>query len=732
MCTTVIMETNIDEVLQEDVETVDTTLTSHTEECIEPLNDGRGDASSANSDSRHGLTTIDKSAACMQLENAKKRHDMAAPAYGVRAKERTGNAKIVNTENKVLRIRKETNVDTLFDSSDGIVNVELENEIKTLQQRLFEQEGIFVNEKEKIIEKKTECKKKVSDLFANLRTILDEKERGLTDKVEMEFNDAETSLIVMLDAILKNKASINRSRDTGDACLISDISSELATRDKIFGQIRVPDLNLNENVCETLQNFNIGNTLLSVCETAGMLSPTEQAVGNVGTSRNEIDIQFDKNFDLSEYSDNYSSTGYEESYASTEYDFDEESVFDSEEGFAAGSSQMTGACAMSVASPQSAAVAAPIPGDDPPPYWQAIGLQGPEEAQPIRQPEIPGYYDIEHSGPAIRPNNTLEMWHSFPVRRQNDRKQPMPTALLWNGDWICFADCNNMKVKFFKPNGKLVSEVFLTGHQISDVAFLESCAGESRYLVTCPHINALIIIFINQKGKSGVVRKFISSSAYTCVSRGPFEQTLVGGQAGDHGIPRVELFNFKGKLFKTLTSTPNNVHFQHPMAIEIWHHNVVVLDWRLQTVAIYKDDGTPVGEYRGSVTWPLLNPLDITLDQAGNILILDEELSQIHIIDQEANLIEVIKVPNFSTESVSLQFIAFNTNYKRIAIARNNSDILVLSFKNGYDCLSQGQSALLSPRQTEVLPLVEGMLPSTIENIVSRQPIRHRSRQFHL
>lgn len=581
---------------------------------------------------------------------------------------------------------------------------ELHTDFEELDEKLIEQEIIFKGEQLKLFEKKDQCKEKVADLFKELRSILDLKERDILSKIDGEFDGTASFMDDVIASVNKDRTELlNNGLNSADERIktLSDIYVEHDARDDVYARLRIPEFRVNNSLPLQFETLDFG------------------AFEDTGTD-------YDTNSAISS-ENNDTSDPISDSISGSE-------VFVNLADAPRPTAQPT-APPMESTIPTVTVVGEV---DDPPPYWQAVGLPEPSQTPLSPTPQIPSY--SPPGGVVPLPENTLEFWHSFPIRRGEDRRQPLPCSLLWNYDWICLGDRANMKVKFFNPSGKLVSEVSLPGFGIEDVAFLETCHGESRYLVTCPRNSnsfKLLILFINAQGQSGVVHKFNTISCYSCVCRGPKEQMLVGGQS-HHGIgpPRVEIFTFKDELVREINITPSGHPLQYPRSLEVWGDKIVISDWRLNTVMIVKDDGSNLGEYRGHPMTPLCNPIDITLDNYGNIMIMDGELAKIHVCDLTGAPIEVITVPRFSNENTACKLLAFEKDSKRLAITKSNGEIAIFTFLNGYRSLQQGEAPKPLPpmtrRQPEVLPLVEGMLPSTIENIVSRQGVRNRSRQFHL
>lgn len=633
---------------------------------------------------------------------------------------------------------------SLASRSEPNKNIVYSDRYHELKQKLFEQKGKFINEKEKLEHEEELCAKQVSELFKNLRDILAVKEQEVMEKIDTEFNkkfEKVSDVISLIDSKTSDLNFIDSAGAYIDGTALHSIESGIEHRDDLHFSAR--DFDINEDVIDIVKSLVFGDFVGADSDSDSGEDTEADAVpdGAVARGRNSrssvrvsTDLQHEDFDEESETPTNDPAalrmSGARDRDFSDDADTNSSDVFESESAEARVDDRGS-----------VAASAPPLSGeeksDDPPPYWQAIGLNHPEQST-ATMPEIPGYHEIEHSIVAM-PSNELELWHSFPIRRQYDRRTPLPAALVWNGEKICLADRANQRIKFFLPNGQIMTEMFLAGHEIYDVAFLEERNREARYLVTCPRMKTLIIISLNWNGQASIVRKFYSPYQYGCVSRGTVEQTLIGGDSNDRmGSASVDIFNFMGNVIKSFKFSPNYEGLMYPRSVEVYENFVIIMDWKLRAVMVFRHKGEAVGQYKGTPASPLVNPVDFTLDQFGNILTLDSELSNIHVIDLDCNPIEVIKIPRLFSDTAAPKLISFDTESKRLALARSNGDIAIFEFKNGYEGLPQRRqghipvtSDPMSPRQPAVLPLVEGMLPSTIENIVAR-PGRIRQRQFHL
>ena len=612
---------------------------------------------------------------------------------------------------------------------------------------LTEQEEVFKTEQDSFETKKQADRERVTDLFERFRKLLAEKETELLHKIDSEYavsgrffedfvRNIETDRYKVND-LLDSTLEVERENSIDE--VREEIGKNMDIRDDVLKRFRVPNFLLNEESVNTVKNLSFGEFCENASEETRETESGSNNVENEYDNTRETDENTDEVFDgrVTNMNDNNENLIQENVNQNVLTEVPDENENSEDVRGAHGETRDN------ISHP----TAPPVEDEEapPPPYWQAVGLEQPRtDEQP--QADIPGYYDIPHSPLNRLPDNKLQLWHSYPVRRQNDRRTPIAVGLTWNYGRICLADRANMKIKFFFPNGQLITEMLFGGTEIQGVAFLEECRGESRYIVSSPRSRSLMIISINAYNVPKMIRMLTFNQQYSCICRGPREQTLLGAEvATNHGKSVVNVFTFTGQILLSIGHTPTFNFLKYIKSVEVFGTNIIFLDWKLNTVAVIEDNGVAIGEYRGTANFPLVNPLDITVDNKGNIIILNGDFSNIHVIDQHCNVVEIIKIPrNVSLTSSSSKLVSFDTESQRLAVARGNGDIAVFTFEDGYDCLPQRNlppnigtlmppnSGSSRPRAPEVLPLVEGMLPSTIEDIIMRQPPRNRSRQFHL
>ena len=386
--------------------------------------------------------------------------------------------------------------------------------------------------------------------------------------------------------------------------------------------------------------------------------------------------------------------------------------------------------------------------EPPPPYWQAVGLSGPgaeditrSSPAPLGTEQAPVYSNTASRG---QRSNELVLYHSFPLKKQHDARAPKPVALSWDLECISVADRANSKIKFFSSSGGVLTEMYLGGCEIYDIAFIEASYYEIRYVVTVPRAKTFIFISIINGQTVQLLQKLKFQQGYTSVAKGPTGHTLVGANALPNlGASRVDIINYQGEVLRSFTHTCTNIEFAYPRCVKVFKQAIVVADWKLNLVMVFLEDGTALGQYNGIPHYPLKEPSSLTLDHCGNIMVVDGKTGNIHVIDLHCRPVQIIKSPRGQSLP---KLLAFHTGSHRLAVARQSGDIAIYDFKGGYWAAPLIGDVGYSPFAVEyseeptipnVLPLVEGMLPSTIANIGAgrqRQNSRSTSRpyMFHL
>ena len=653
-------------------------------------------------------------------------------------------------------------------SDTEVLDEDMLSELKTFQQTVLQREALLTTKGNKIASQKAKAKGDIKTLFDQLHELLERREVELNAKVENGYEDIEfeveekigklynirdpvetmldkckfkignvtNDMVRTLCTETKEKVQAIEEADADIPDFIVNLDAKTKIEEMIFGRFSNEEEHIPEEASQENDNYAPESTDIAVV--SGNDS-TQFPLSYLEAPDDVFDDVENGQFGHSRSSDRVSS---------------EHSISNFQGLGSAGSD-------MAVGSEPSAPPLVLVdcndpeedPQEDPPPYWQAVGLAGPEEES--QSEEVPSLRTNSYPDPSpvytefdANPtctNNVLEPWHSFPLRRQYDVRKPLYVAMSWDDRRICVADRNNRMVKFFSQNGTLLTEMRISSGEVYDIAYLESFDGEARYMATLPKENALLLLSVFEDHSTKLVKKIVfkktQRSYYTSLCRGPLSNTLVGAVLvpGNHFTaerPRVEMFDFDGKVIQIYQRTVDYVEFQYPRTVKVYNDSIFVSDWRLNLVAVFHSNGSPIGQYKGTPTYPLVNPLDMDIDCYGNVLIVDGEFPNIHVMSTDGRPVEVVKVPKSGTDRSQPKLIAFDAPTRRLAVVGSNGQVGIFKFMNNYKNIRPGELVLhpqadVSVPPDESLPYVEGMLPTTIANI-GRQRSRRAEPHFYL
>ncbi|XP_060603582.1 uncharacterized protein LOC132756512 [Ruditapes philippinarum] len=595
-----------------------------------------------------------------------------------------------------------TNVSaTENNTANGMDNKELDD----LQNSLDNQAELFNNKKKEIEHRRQAAKDKVNKVYEKVKQVIDEKRDEIIGKIDVECDRAKELVTDYINDIESGKKIVKETCDSIDsdrAKVKNEIESSIEIRKDVLDNFHVPSLILNERSMKTLKGMSFGHF-------------EDLSDGLLNTESHSCSD--------SEESETYESAAESEDYLENGESDDGKDCFDTDSPeksnkMEESSESETPGCRHKHA----------LSGESPAPYWKAMGLSKP--------PELPQPVDDDNL-----PDNKLQHLNSFSLLRQGDEHKLSLAAMTWNRGKICVADRANTKMRFFQPTGEMMTETVFDCSELRDMTFLDETHGETRYVLTSPRCKSVMVIGIDGENNVRIIHKLESPHRYSYVCRSPRPGTLLGAKVVSKSNKSVvNMFTFAGNILLTISKTPSYNQLQCVKALDVFGSNIIVLDGKINAVFVYKDDGRTVGEYRGTPEEPLVNPTDVSLDTKGNALILNGERSNIHVMNLQCNLIEIIKIPGSNIGKMpSRKLIAFDIESQRLAVARSNGEIAIFTFKGGYDCLTQQtpDPCLALPHQSvnsvweppqEVVPLVEGIVPSTIEDIMSRQRGRNRQR----
>lgn len=630
---------------------------------------------------------------------------------------------------------------------------------KTQKNKVMEQHSVIESKKDLMRQRKENERTKIISVFSNILDILADKEASLLCKLDERYRHQEDKLEELLTSTEDAIDSINTE---------TIIAENVKTGDSHFQDVSVADIIplLNdikagvEERAETLQNDE---------REMAEIELNDEAYGIID-SLVYVTIPGIENADENETNEDEDEVDDQETIENTDIDSeqnqegestenvtltDTENVNEISDNNAVGNEESENterevASEMSnlqveLDHPSPTAPPQPDAEEDPPPYWQAIGLSGPTETDNLPTPHSPAvvssdrvphysgasqYVDSASGG---QQSNELLFFHNILLKRPYDSRAPKPVALSWKMEKILVADRANSKIKVYSgiggviPSFKFITEMYLGGCEIYDMAFVEARGEELRHVITIPRAKTLMFVSIGSDKVFKMMYKLKLSRGYTGVAKGPTGNTLVCADALPHnGEARIDIVNIQGHVLRTFKCTCSLLYFSYPRCVEVFNQAIIVADWKLNLVVVLHEDGGAIAQYAGTRSYPLKEPCSLTIDQFGNIMVVDGKTGNIHVIDLYCQPLEVIKCPRGETAKL----ISFDKSSHRLAVYRKTGDIGIYDFKGGYHTVSrnvetpvhavryinQPEHHINQPEYQGALPLVEGMLPTTVAN----------------
>ena len=615
---------------------------------------------------------------------------------------------------------------------------------KTQKNKVMEQYAVIESKKDLTRQKKETERDKIISMFSNILDILADREASLLCKLDEKYKVHEDKLDELMtqteDALdnVNTEFNIAENVKKGDSHfqdvsiadimpLLSDIKAGIEERADSLqsGEHEVSDVELNDEAIGVINNLVY--VKIPDLENVDENNDNEEGVNGQDTVRISDDSVPNQGEETTEHV-------HEDSETNT---VDEESENADREVASAMSNLPNEHEPRSPTAPP-----APEVEDDPPPYWEAIGLSGPGETDNLPTPRSPAVVSpdtVQYVGSASggQQSNELMFFHIILLKRPYDSRYPKPVALSWKMEKILVADRANGKIKAYSgiggviPSFKFIAEMYLGGCEIYDMAFVEARGQELRHVITIPRAKTLMFISIGADKVFKMMYKLKLTHGYTGVAKGPTGNTLVCADALPHnGEARIDIVNIQGQIIRTFKSTCSLLNFSYPRCVEVFDQAIIVADWKLNLVVVLHEDVGAVAQYAGTRSYPLKEPCSLTIDQFGNIMVVDGKTGNIHVIDLYCQPLEVIKCLRGETAKL----ISFDKTSHRLAIYRKTGDIGIYDFKGGYHTVSRNVEPPSSPVLVPVqavrytnqpeyqgalhvhVPGIEGMLPSAVSN----------------
>lgn len=300
----------------------------------------------------------------------------------------------------------------------------------------------------------------------------------------------------------------------------------------------------------------------------------------------------------------------------------------------------------------------PYPGPPPPPYTQS--------PEPSSRPEnfrqsrlLESDESREQAVVAINPTiqnespstSGLKFSKVFSVNEIHDKRSAGIFALaVVRSNCFVVVDRWNKKLKYFNPSGASFGGLIFR-EEPWDVTLLTA----DLVAVTVPKLNTLYKIKVTEQ--SVVTTSTVTTvRKYACVSFHKSSERFICGQVPQFGEPVIDVIDINGgtilQTFRQDSDTRDRCMFSYPRYVKVTDEGIVIVcDWNLKCLLLFKLDGSFVGRYKGTIDFPLNEPTGMAYD---------EEKQEIYVIDSK-----------FSSLSAAIHTVTLSCECKDIMIWDN-------------------------------------------------------------
>ncbi|XP_045175588.2 uncharacterized protein LOC123536455 [Mercenaria mercenaria] len=260
---------------------------------------------------------------------------------------------------------------------------------------------------------------------------------------------------------------------------------------------------------------------------------------------------------------------------------------------------------------------------------------------------------------------------AFPSQRAVDVGHCFLTGLLWINNMFVVSDKANKKLKFFEENGSFLGELLFTNALPYGVCHIK----DNSFAVSLPKARQIYIVCIQDK-TARVLSSFQTYVGYAGLCKGLRVGSMIATMASNTpGESHVDIIGFRGEVFLSFKNDPQLglPLFKFPRYVEAFQGVLIISDWRKDCVIfLHVTTGSILKEYRGTRDHPLINPYDVSLDERGNVYILNGKDGSVHVVDVQCNLTDVIKE---TSELLNPRLIAYDDASGRLAVTYGAGDI---------------------------------------------------------
>ncbi|KAL4222556.1 hypothetical protein ACF0H5_018595 [Mactra antiquata] len=254
---------------------------------------------------------------------------------------------------------------------------------------------------------------------------------------------------------------------------------------------------------------------------------------------------------------------------------------------------------------------------------------------------------------------------TFSVNEANDRRTSgiFALATVKDNDFL-IVDRWNKKLKYFSNAG-----VSFGGLIFREEPWDITGITNDLVAVTVPKLSTLYKIKVTDN--SVITTSTVPTQRmYACVSYSRNTEIFVCGQVPQFGEPIIDVIGVNGgEILQSFRSQLNmdQIRLSYPRYVKVDDEGtVIVCDWNLKCLTVFKLDGTMVGMYRGTVEFPLNEPSGIAYNNATKeIFVIDAKHNStqgaIHKLSSDCTCKEIIRFDN--EFRIARAIVPYGANY---------------------------------------------------------------------
>ena len=275
----------------------------------------------------------------------------------------------------------------------------------------------------------------------------------------------------------------------------------------------------------------------------------------------------------------------------------------------------------------------PYPGlpPPPPPYSQNPEPSSNRRSRLLETNESRALSAISPSTQNETPSTRgLKITKVFSVNEVHDKRSAGIFALaVVRSNCFVVVDRWNKKLKYFNPSGDSFGGLIFR-EEPWDVTLVTA----DLVAVTVPKLNTLYKIKVTEQ--SVITTSTVTTlRKYACVSFHKESEKFICGQVPQFGEPVIDVIDVDGgpilQTFRQDSDSRNSCVFSYPRYVKVTAEGIVIVcDWNLKCLLLFKLDGAFVGRYKGTVDFPLNEPTGMAYDaEKQEIYVIDSKFSSL-------------------------------------------------------------------------------------------------------